>query len=122
MTKIITGVLAAALLSAVITQSAIAQVNPFGRSGVELTAEDLQMLKSAGSKLYEGETAEVGTVESWSNPQSGNSGTIKLIDLTEYKGMPCRRLQHDIAIKNVADPFRYVVDRCQTPSGEWKSR
>ena len=34
--------------------------------------------------------------------------------------MPCRRIQHDITIDGVADPFRYIIDSCQVADGSWK--
>jgi len=97
-----------------------AQLNPFTRAGFELSQEDLDMLGAAARKLYVDESAAVGTVETWSNPKTGNTGSVQLIGTFEYKGLPCRRLQHDIKIKDVANPFRYLFDRCKTPSGEWK--
>ncbi|CAN0442627.1 unnamed protein product, partial [Ectocarpus sp. 13 AM-2016] len=97
-----------------------AQLNPFKRSGFELSSEDIALLRAAGARLYEGETAEVGTVETWSNEASGNTGAVQLISIFEHKGLTCRRLQHDIRVDKVADTFRYIFDRCKTASGEWK--
>ena len=97
-----------------------AQVNPFARSGFELTPQDVELVKAAAQKLYLGETAAVGTVETWSNEKSGSGGTVELVGTFSYKGLPCRRLQHDITVAKVADPFRFIIDRCKLPSGEWK--
>lgn len=114
------GAVAAAVLVGSVAVPVQAQFNPFQRSGFELSQEDLQMLGAAAQKLYIDESVPVGTVETWSNPASGNTGSVQLIGSFEHKGLPCRRLQHDIKVKDVADPFRYIFDRCKVPSGEWK--
>ena len=120
MIKLMAGALAAAVLVGTLAVPAQAQLSPFKRSGFDLSEEDLDMLGAAAQKLYIDESVPVGTVETWSNPASGNTGTVELIGIFEHKGLPCRRLQHDIKVKDVADPFRYIFDRCKVPSGEWK--
>ena len=97
-----------------------AQFNPFTRAGFDLSQEDIAMLEAAAEKLYLDESVAVGSRESWSNPQSGNSGTVALVGTFEHQGLPCRRLQHDIKVKDVQDSFRYIFDRCKTAGGEWK--
>lgn len=92
------------------------------RGGVKLTAEDWEMLEAAAAKLYATENQPIGAAESWSNDQSGNSSRIELAKTGEYQGMPCRRLKHDIRIKDVGNPFHFIVDRCRTPDGAWKAR
>ena len=94
--------------------------NPFKKSGFQLDESDLPLLETAAGKLYLTDDAEVGSVEAWNNPETGNRGTVKLIRKHEYKGLPCRRLQHDIELKRVGDPYRFVLDRCRTKDGEWK--
>ena len=78
------------------------------------------MLKTAAGKLYLTNGVETGAIEEWTNPEIGNRGSVKLIGKHEYKGLPCRRLQHDIEVKRVNDPYRFVLDRCRTAGGEWK--
>ena len=95
-------------------------INPFDRSGFELSESDLDLLKVAAQKLYLIETVEVGATEAWSNTETGNNGTITLILKHAYKGLPCRKLQHDIRVKNAADPYRFIIDRCKTADGSWK--
>ena len=95
-------------------------VNPFQRSGFELAESDVALLKAAAEKLYLNEDVAVGTSESWSNPETGNRGTVTLIDKPSYKNLPCRRLQHDIELEATADLFRFILDRCKTQDGSWK--
>lgn len=95
-------------------------VNPFGRPGFELTDDDLALLTETARPFLDDDSIPVGTVRDWSNPESGNGGTATLLDRFEQKGLPCRRIQHDIKIKKVADPFRFIVDRCRVADGSWK--
>lgn len=95
-------------------------INPFARGGFELTESDIALLKGAAKNLYLAEEVEIGTVETWNNPESGNYGTVTLTLKHAYKGLPCRRLQHDIQVKAVEDPFRYIIDRCKVSDGSWK--
>lgn len=120
MKKLTAGALAAVIVAGAFAVPAVAQLNPFTRAGFELSDEDLGLLREAAQKLYIDEAATVGSVETWSNPTSGNTGSVQLIGTFDHQGMPCRRLQHDIKIKDVADPFRYIFDRCKTPDGAWK--
>lgn len=95
-------------------------INPFGRSDFELSDSDVKMLTETTRPFLEDDSIPIGTVNSWSNPETGNSGTAALIERFEQNGMPCRRIQHDIKLRTVADPYRFVVDRCRVADGTWK--
>lgn len=109
-----------AMASLVPTLASAQGINPFGRSGFELSDSDVDALKAAGKKIYTNEDVAVGEVEAWNNPETGNYGTVTMTKRHAYKGLPCRRLQHDIFLKKQAREFRYIVDRCRTTDGEWK--
>lgn len=94
--------------------------DPFKGSGFQLDDSDLALVKTAAEKLYRQDGVEIGAVEEWTNSETGSHGTVKLIRKHEYKGLPCRRLQHDIELKRVTDPYRFTVDRCRIANGEWK--
>ncbi len=102
------------------TVPAHAQLNPFRRSDFEVTDTDIRLATAAAAKLYEGERAELGDFEDWSNPESGARGSVMLVGIFTHNDLPCRRLQHDIELTTSGTPFRYVFDRCKLPSGEWK--
>lgn len=110
----------AAIAAIVIASQAAYGANPFRGSGFQLDERDLPLLDVAARKLYLAEHVEVGAVESWTNPETGNRGTVTLIEIHEYEGLPCRRLQHDVELKRARDPYRFTVDRCRTRDGEWK--
>ena len=95
-------------------------LNPFKRSNFQLEDGDIPLLEAAAQKLYLVEAVDVGAVESWNNAESGNYGTVTLIQKHAHQGLPCRRLQHDIKIKGEADPYRFIIDRCKTEDGSWK--
>ena len=112
---------AASVLAAVTVASLPAHAaNPFRGSGFELVESDRVLLEAAAQNLYLTDGVEVGAVEEWHSPETGNHGTVMLIHKHEYKGLPCRRLQHDIELKRVRDPYRFIVDRCKTADSEWK--
>jgi len=95
-------------------------INPFGRSDFELSDSDVKLLTETTRPFFENDSIPIGTVSSWSNPETGNSGTAALVERFEQNGMPCRRIQHDIKLRTVADPYRFVVDRCRVADGTWK--
>lgn len=93
--------------------------SPFGRDGPPLTTADIDKMRDAAKQLYETERA-VGSAAEWSNPESGNGGSITLAEKLELQGMPCRRLLHDFTIAEGGQQYRYYIDRCRVQSGEWK--
>ncbi len=101
--------------------SNISPINPFSRSGMaDIEKKDLEMAERAAADIYTSETAAVGDLKSWDNEESGNSGTVQLINMFEYQGLPCRRMHHVIELKTERDPRQFTIDRCKTPDGEWK--
>lgn len=94
------------------------QTNPFPRD-IGLTKQDLVMLHDAAKKLYTNESAAVGATESWRNEESGDSGTVTVVKLFQYKGSPCKQIRHDITVKGHADVKHYRSKWCNV-GGEWK--
>lgn len=95
-------------------------INPFSKSGFSLSQSDVAKLEEATKPFYDDASVPLGTARAWSNPESGNHGTAVLVERFEYKKLPCRRIQHDIKLKKIADPYRFVIDRCQVADGSWK--
>lgn len=110
---------AAALAWISVNGPAAAQVNPFGRD-IEMSRDDMRRLGEAESRLYVQEPPAVGSTETWSNPKTGRSGTVTLIDSFERNGMPCRKLRHDINPRRHQPSYQFVIDRCRLPDGSWK--
>ena len=98
-------------------------MNPFGPSGLPLTDRDFAAMAAVADPLMEDETIPIGTSKSWSNPRSGNSGTITLEGrfTYDYQGskLPCRKLRYHTMIKNYSDPYNLRLNRCRTANGDW---
>jgi surface antigen len=119
-TMILARIFAAVTVTALLLTPAVAQVNPFSRDGFSLSNSDIAMLEEATRPFYDDVTVPLGTARAWNNPESGNGGTAVLVERFEYKKLPCRRIQHDIKLKKLADPYHFVIDRCQVADGSWK--
>jgi surface antigen len=111
--------LVAAISILTVTAPASAQINPFSRDQ-RITPEDLQLIESASLKLYKTDSPKVGAAERWSNPKSGNAGTVTLTQIFEKDGMPCRKLRHRITPKGEKEPATYIFNRCRVKGGDWK--
>jgi surface antigen len=90
----------------------------YGLSPTPLTAEDIAIIQRAAAPLFE--AAPVGGVAAWQNPNSGNSGSMKLRKVYELKGMPCREVSYTMKYTDRQTPSITNVAWCQLPSGEWK--
>lgn len=108
------------LIAACLSRPAIAQINPFrGTSGTPLSAADITALTDATNRLLDRPELVVGGTETWSNPQSGASGTVTAGNAVQRKGLFCRvvRYQHTIPGPN---PQRTAsLTWCKTQDG-WK--
>ena len=94
--------------------------NPFRRSDFVLRTSDRQVLGEAARSLYLNEAAVPGDTATWRNPETGTAGTATFLGDTQYRGLPCRRVEHDIAIRGLANRYVYFLDYCRTADGSWK--
>jgi surface antigen len=98
-------------------------MNPFGASGLPLTDKDFAAMAAIADPLMNDESVPIGTSKSWSNPASGNQGTITLEGrfTYDYQGskLPCRKLRYHTVIKNYSDPYNLRLNRCRTANGDW---
>jgi hypothetical protein len=83
-----------------------------------LDAADWALIHKAEAPLFATDAA--GQVRRWENPRSGKKGSIELMRLYRFKGMPCRRMAYVIVVPSYADPVRTILDWCQIATGEWK--
>lgn len=106
----------ACLLVAVPLSSASSQ---FGfslyRSGVDISGEDLVLLREAVRDVLQRGT--VGASESWSNQQSGMSGMATLTEVYEDFGTQCVRVDIIVRARQREAPFDLRL--CQRPDGTW---
>ena len=110
-------VLAAALamMLAIVATAAYGQMNPLRQ--LALTTVDIELLTATARRLYE--AGRIGAKEAWANPDSGNSGTVELLETFEREGLPCRRVEHVVNIARDAVPKRVVLASCRAPDGRW---
>jgi surface antigen len=107
------------LLGAYAALPAAAQVSPLGPGGYHVPSSDMRLLIAAEAKLYD-PAVEVGAVEKWANPATGDDGSVTLISTFELDGMPCRRLSHFIKLRRVKPDREFVISRCRAADGSWK--
>jgi hypothetical protein len=87
-------------------------------SNIPLTHEDFEIIRQTVDQQVHGKP--IRTTASWSNPNSGTSGTMKLLKKYTYKNMRCETIQYSFRTTKIGvSPERYVLDSCLTPEG-WK--
>jgi surface antigen len=96
-----------------------AQVNPF-RGGPGLPPEDNRLLFESVARLNAAKPSHVGLSETWSNPQTNNSGTSTILRVFHSGGMVCHLVQSRIVIPRRPPPASYRLTWCLTSNGEWK--
>jgi len=116
-------VLAALALGLFLANGAVpvlAQINPFGKEGGNLTKEDWTELNAAKAKAL-ADPASVGTHESWTNAKSGHSGTIDITKAYRKNGLPCRTVNYGLKLKASGSAAKkFVMNECKAPDGSWK--
>lgn len=86
---------------------------------LDLSSADIEMVKQSQASLLTDAAAQPGATATWSNAQSGNSGTVTYVQAFAYDGLGCRGLEHRVKQKGVSDPLTYRIAMCQTGDG-WK--
>jgi hypothetical protein len=113
-----------AVLSAMLLTSSTVQAKTsfFAPTIIGLPSGDFELMMAAETTFHVAEPPVAGTTASWENPENGDHGTAKLIEVFEWQGLPCRKIQHIVHIVREKDLQTLTVDRCQVASGEWKYR
>ena len=110
------GVLALATF-ALLTASAEAQLLFGSRLGqAHYQGDDTKIIMRVGADMLR--NAPDGESRPWSNPQTGNSGTITLLRSYKRAGLPCRDAQVNSQLKERS--VVYVLPVCQVADGSWK--
>jgi surface antigen len=89
-------------------------------SSITLTQEDLDKMRQTVNQQIHGKP--IGTTASWANPNSKNSGTIKLLKKFNARNMRCEEIGYTLTTNAtpIASPEHYVLDSCLQPDGSWK--
>jgi surface antigen len=65
--------------------------------------------------------AAPGSTAAWSNPASGNSGTVRLLDVFHRQGRRCEHIEYrNIPAEKARPTERLVMTSCLQPDGSWK--
>jgi surface antigen len=99
-----------------------AQVNPFynQEAGPGLHDDDFTIMHTAASRLYQQDVVADGATSQWSNPKTGDNGTITVLQSFQQSGMTCRKVQYEIRLGGAIANNFYTLNWCKTASGEWK--
>jgi len=85
------------------------------RVGKRLDDRDKREAQAAATKA---ETAPVGETVEWSNPDSGNSGSIEVVqEGTDADGHTCRDLKHTVTAGDDTQTDTGVI--CKNAEGKW---
>ena len=88
----------------IIAGAAHAQLLPTWETNITLTQQDLDMIHGAVTNQVHGKP--VGTTASWSNPASGNSGSIKLVKKLTLKNQRCEDIEYTVRSRRHAGLHR----------------
>jgi surface antigen len=111
--------LLAPLAGLVFAAAAQAQLLPTWETQITLTQQDLDMIHSAVTDHVHGKP--LGTMASWTNPASGNSGFVKLDKRLTRKNQQCEDIEY--TIHSGGSPVyteHYHFTSCLQPDGTWK--
>lgn len=107
---------------ALVAGGAVAQISPFraGPGAPRLARSDMDMLWKSAAALNHDPAARPGSVQTWHNPQTGDSGSVTLFRAVKWQDLPCHDLRYVINVRTESTPRRYDVTWCRTEEGEWK--
>ena len=112
---------AGALLASLAAPPAAAQINPFKGNSQRLSDDDRDMLDATIARLNARAPLQPGDRETWKNPRTGSSGTIKLLRNYNFGTAPCHLVQYDFEVGDGGSQRSYQVDWCRMDNG-WKIR
>ena len=87
-----------------------------GLAGNMLDQRDKRMAAEAQQRALE--TAPTGQPVSWTNPDSGHSGTVTATRTYQSEGGYCREFQNDVIIGGKSE--KAYGTACRQPDGSWK--
>jgi surface antigen len=111
--------LAAAMLLFVSLPAEAQFLGPGVRTNIELTKHDLAIMRGLVNAKIHGRS--VGATASWSNPDSGNYGTMTLVRKYSVNGRPCESIGYTLATRKMpVAPEHYRLNSCLQPDGQWR--
>jgi hypothetical protein len=110
------GVIAAFIMFAAVSAPVSAQLQLYGFLP-PLTQKDIALIRE---KTDDFGNRPAGTTVEWSNPDSGNSGTVTLLQTFTNKDRPCEQILYVFNIKGETSPRNYTLVWCEVSKGEWR--
>ena len=99
-----------------------AQLGQRFRTQPKLTPSDLEIIRHLVRVELDGKPN--GTQLSWDNPESTNSGTVRLLQTFASRGRHCRRVEYMIKPgpkqPSATSTNTYVLNNCQLLTGAWQ--
>jgi surface antigen len=93
-------------------------LGPVWESNITLTQGDLDLIHRTVDTEIHGKP--VGTTASWSNSETGNAGTIKLLRKFRKGSLRCEEVAYTLTTtRKAVEPEHYVFNSCLTPEG-WR--
>jgi len=90
--------------------------NLWRSGGADLSAEDMQLLRTAVAEALDSRTD--GTTVPWSNPDTGNAGEATLLRAFTDQGTECGDMKITVARRQGATT-PYNLKFCQRDDGTW---
>jgi surface antigen len=110
----------ALILASLAAASAQAQLlGPGWETNITLKQDDIDLIHRTVDQQIHGKA--VGTTATWSNPATGNAGTIKLLKKDKSKNLQCETVQYTLTTTaRRVSPEHYTFHSCLQPDGTWK--
>jgi surface antigen len=94
-------------------------LGPGWETNITLKQEDLDMIHRLVIQQIHGKP--VGTTGNWSNPNTGNAGSVKLVKKYQSKNRQCEQLEYTLrSLTRPVAPEHYTFNSCLQPDGTWK--
>jgi hypothetical protein len=102
-----------------LSQSTLAQTNPFRNSvGTSLNDNDIAALTDATNRRMDQPQLVTGATETWNNPESGARGTI-IAGVLPWCEMACRAVRYQSTVPGPNAGRSVTLTWCKTSDG-WK--
>jgi surface antigen len=94
-------------------------LGPGFRTSIELTKQDLEIMRRTVNSQVRGQA--VGAAAKWTNPASGNSGTVRLVRKFMRNGQQCESLEYTLSTtRRPVRPEHHTLSSCLQPDGQWR--
>ncbi len=107
------------LVIALAAAPAQAQVKSPFASGLSFSQADVDAILAATKPFFAEWPPEVGAEQSWSNAESGLSGSARYEGENEMNDRPCRQIRHIVLNEKTKRTYEFRIDRCKNDAGDW---